>query len=445
MRGSNQAVTCELFAVIDGLDTKVFGGLAELLFNAKELVVLGDAVGAGGAAGLDLAGTGADGEIRDEGVFGFAGAVGDDAGEAETAAEFNGFEGFRDGADLVDLDEDGVAAFFFNTAAETLSVSNEEVVADELDVAADLLGQVLPAVPVVFGEAVFEGDDGVLPGPVDPEVGHLAGVEFAVVRLLEDVFAGFLVVELGAGRIECKDDILACREAQLFDGFEDQLNGFRVGLEAGGKAAFIAHGGGVALFLENALEGVEDLDSLAEGVGEGFCADGHDHELLEVNVGVRVRASVEDVHHGRGQKRGIDAAQVAIERELERVGAGAGGGHGDSEDGVGAEAGFVLRTVYGDHGGVEQALVGCVHADELGREDGLDVVDGGEDAFAEVVGLVSIAELDCLMFARRGSGGDGGAADGSAGEGDVSFEGRISAGVEDFTGSDGDNVSHGFL
>jgi hypothetical protein len=65
-------------AVEDGED--------ELFFDAEELVVLGDAVGAGGGAGLDLAGAGGDGEVGDEGVFGLAGAVRDDGGVAVAAA-----------------------------------------------------------------------------------------------------------------------------------------------------------------------------------------------------------------------------------------------------------------------------------------------------------------------------------------------------------------------
>ena len=197
--------------------------------------------------------------------------------------------------------------------------------------------------------------------------------------------------------------LLAGRVAGLLDGFEDEFEGFFVGLELRGEAAFVADGGVVALLLEHAFEGVEDLGAPAERVGEGLGADGHDHELLEVDVGVGVGAAVEDVHHGRGQDAGVDAAEVAVERELERVGGGAGAGHGDGEDGVGAELGLVLGAVDGDHGGVDEALVGGVHAGEFGGEDGFDVFDGVEDALAEVVVLVAVAELDGLVLAGGGA------------------------------------------
>jgi hypothetical protein len=48
---------------------------AELFVDAEELVVLGDAIAAGGRAGLDLAAVGGDGDVGDGRVFRLAAAV----------------------------------------------------------------------------------------------------------------------------------------------------------------------------------------------------------------------------------------------------------------------------------------------------------------------------------------------------------------------------------
>src|SRR4051812_7067143 len=53
--------------------TGVRRGGAELLFDAQQLVVLGDAIGAARRARLDLPGARADGEVGDRRVFGLAG------------------------------------------------------------------------------------------------------------------------------------------------------------------------------------------------------------------------------------------------------------------------------------------------------------------------------------------------------------------------------------
>ena len=48
------------------------------------------------------------GQVGDGGVFGLAGAVGDDGGVAGAVGHLDGVQGLGQGADLVDLDEDGV-------------------------------------------------------------------------------------------------------------------------------------------------------------------------------------------------------------------------------------------------------------------------------------------------------------------------------------------------
>src|ERR1044071_5084863 len=56
----------------------VHGIAAEELFDAEQLIVFGDAVGAAEGPGFDLAGIGGHGDVRDGGVLGFAGSMADD-------------------------------------------------------------------------------------------------------------------------------------------------------------------------------------------------------------------------------------------------------------------------------------------------------------------------------------------------------------------------------
>ena len=56
---------------LDGLAPFVDGFGTKLLFDAQQLVVLADAVGARKRTGLDLPGSGTHGQIGDEGVFRF--------------------------------------------------------------------------------------------------------------------------------------------------------------------------------------------------------------------------------------------------------------------------------------------------------------------------------------------------------------------------------------
>ena len=65
--------------------------------------------------------------------------------------QFDAFQCLCDCADLVDLDEDGIASLHIDALAETLGVGHEEVISNTLDLASQLLGKLHIAIPVVLG------------------------------------------------------------------------------------------------------------------------------------------------------------------------------------------------------------------------------------------------------------------------------------------------------
>ena len=124
----------------------VHGLVLQVLLDAQELVVLGQAVRAAQGAGLDLAGVHGHGQIGDEGVLGLARAVGDHRGVGRLLGHLDGVQGLGQGADLVQLDEDGVGHALVDAFGQDLGVGDEDVVAHQLDGVAQGVGQLLPAV-----------------------------------------------------------------------------------------------------------------------------------------------------------------------------------------------------------------------------------------------------------------------------------------------------------
>ena len=193
------------------------------------------------------------------------------------------------------------------------------------------------------------------------------------------------------------------------DGLHDHLDGLFVRGEVGREAALVADRGGQALGLEHRLEAVVDLGAHAQGLLEARGADRHDHELLQVDVVVGVLAAVHDVHHRHRQLVRVAAADVLVQRQLERRRGGVGDGQRHAEDGVGAQLGLVGRAVELDEHAVDEALVGGVEADDLLGDDVVDVVDGGAHALAHVLAAL-VAQLHGLVLAGGRAGGHGGAA-----------------------------------
>ena len=72
---------------VEGGHAGVNGACTQILLNAEQLVVLGNALGAAGGTGLDLAGVQGNGQISNGGVLGLAGAVRADGGVSSVSPE----------------------------------------------------------------------------------------------------------------------------------------------------------------------------------------------------------------------------------------------------------------------------------------------------------------------------------------------------------------------
>src|SRR5450830_1690898 len=140
--------------------------VAELLFDAHELIVLLDTFTTAGGARLQVTCAHADGEVGNKAVDRLATAVRNHGSPSGLPCQRDGSDGLGQGTDLVQLDEDGVGRVLVDAALDAFDIRDKQVVADQLDLLPDGLVQQLPAVPVVFGQAVLKDDEGVLLHPV---------------------------------------------------------------------------------------------------------------------------------------------------------------------------------------------------------------------------------------------------------------------------------------
>ena len=171
-------------------------------------------------------------------------------------------------------------------------------------------------------------------------------------------------------------------------------------LEVGRETALVTHAGGQPALLEHRLERVVGLRAPAHRLGEGRRAYGGDHELLDVHVGVRVRAAVEDVHHRDGQHVRVRAAQVAEELQPGGVRGGAGHGHRHTDDRVRAEPRLARRAVKVNQRLVDEPLVVGLVAEQFVLDLLRHGVNGLGNRLAAVLGT-AVPQLDRLKSTGR--------------------------------------------
>ena len=207
----------------------------ELLLDAQQLVVLGNPVGSRRRASLDLSAVGCDREIGDRRVLGLTGAMRHDSRVAVRLRQCDSIQRFGERSDLVDLDQDRVRRLLLDALRETHRVRHEQVVADDLELVADLAGEVGPAGPVILVQRILDRDK------------RERRLELLVVRahLLGRVRLGLEVVdavleELACGDIHAERDVGAGLEAGLLDRLDQDLERGAVAGQVGRESTLVA-------------------------------------------------------------------------------------------------------------------------------------------------------------------------------------------------------------
>ena len=360
--------------------------------------------------------------------------MGDNCGVAIALSQFYGAEGFGERADLVYFHQDGVGATGFDTFLEVFNVGYEQVVAYELATVADEVGENLPAFPVVFGHAVFDGVDGELFNQAFEVFGLFsAGAFGSAFAFFPSVVVNAVFVEFGRSAVEADGNVLTGHVAGEFDSLDDYLESIFGAVEGGSETAFVANGGGEVTFFEHLLEVVEYFGTHADAFLEGGSADGTNHEFLEADGSIGVSAAVDDVHHGHGQSAGVATADVFVEGEVEVVGSSLSNCERHTEDGVCTKVALGIGAIQCKHSFIDCDLIEGAHTHEGLCDGAVYVSHSFGNTLAHVASFVTVAKFESLVYAGRCTGGYRCTAFGAGFENYVNFHGRVATRIEHFT------------
>ena len=239
--------------IIKRLQAVVAGGVAEFFLDAKQLIVLGDSVGASGSARLDLARIRRHDDVGDGRVFRLARAVRNDRRVARRASPSRWLPRSRSSVPIW---------FTFTKIAFAVRESmprfkNFVLVTNR---SSPTIWTVAPrrsvssfqVRPVVFGQAVFDGQNGIACAEAGVVIHHL-GARQGPALAFQDVIP--VVVELGGRRVHAEHDLLARLVARRFDGLDDHLQRRLVRRQVRREAALVPDARVLPLLLQARLSG----------------------------------------------------------------------------------------------------------------------------------------------------------------------------------------------
>ncbi len=155
-----------------------------------------------------------------------------------------------------------------------------------------------------------------------------------------------------------------------------------------------------------------------------------------------MRSTVEDVHHGHGQRIGARAAEITIERQTVFRCSRARCRHGDRQNRVRSQPALVLGAIQFDHLLIKSMLVISVPIRQRIRDLTINALHCFEHSFAEKTRIVPVAQFDGLMLAGRCSAGHNGAASRAIRQLHFRFHSRIAARIQHLAPDDGCNIRH---
>ena len=136
-------------------------------------------------------------------------------------------QGFREGSDLIYLDEDGIGDFKLNTAAQTFDIGDKQIISHKLDLFSQMFRQVFPAFPVILPEPILNGNNGKFSHQFLVVLCHLPGIPvdlfpFHAALPWEKVHAFFLIIKFTGGCIDGNGDLFTRFVSCFFHCMDDQ-------------------------------------------------------------------------------------------------------------------------------------------------------------------------------------------------------------------------------
>ena len=247
----------------------------------------------------------------------------DDSGVSVGFGQLDAIQSFGERPNLVHLDENRIRRAGLDSFLQELRIGDENIVADELDFVANFVGELFPRRPVAFTTAVFDAHDGILCHEFGVKAHEVVAADRFTRALLERVFR-VAAVKLGGGRVECEINVLAGLVSGVLDGLNDGLQRLFHAAQFGRESPFVADGGAATLLFQNGFQRVKRFDNRAQPFAERRQTQRHDHEFLEINRCIRVRAAVDDIGHRHGQHLRVRPAEIFEQWQIQRSSGGLG-------------------------------------------------------------------------------------------------------------------------
>ena len=148
---------------------------------------------------------------------------------------------------------------------------------------------------------------------------------------------------------------------------------------------------------------MENFSTVTKSFFECWRTNWQNHELLESDWSVRVRTTVDDVHHWSWKNFSVESTKVAVKWDFKVVSSSTSYSDRHTKDCVRTQFTFVRSTVKSDHSTVDSLLITYIVANDSFSNDVVYVVNSFLCTKTTVTRFVTVAKFNCFVFTSRSS------------------------------------------
>ena len=208
---------------------------------------------------------------------------------------------------------------------------------------------------------------------------------------------GPVTVEFGRSRIDGDHHIITGGASGSLNRLADIVERLVSRINRRRKATLITDRSRMPGLRQKRFQRVKNLRTNAHGIRKIHRTNRHDHEFLNIQRVVGMRAAIHDVHHRRWQKMRVYPAKITPQRQANGLRSCARRRHRHTQNGVRTEPPLVGGAVKIDHGLVKPGLVQRVTTDQRVEDVHIHRLDGLQHTLATIARGVAITKLHRLM------------------------------------------------
>ena len=127
------------------------------------------------------------------------------------------------------------------------------------------------------------------------------------------------MIEFGRSTVHSNRHILTRLVSGSFNSGHDGVQSVFRSIQSRSETTFVTDSRTQTAIVQHLLQSMEDFGPHTQTFTETASSNRTDHKFLKSDRGIRMRTTIDNIHHRDGQRLGVRTADIAVQRQVQIV------------------------------------------------------------------------------------------------------------------------------